>query len=420
MKKNVALEKRFVRLCSKVNFSDAVFQEIEQLLTRHLNWQYIIKFAISQQVVSLIYSNLKQHQKQDLVPAEYVTIMSKKYIAAFGWNILIFDELKHVFNLLHNARIEAAVLKGPVLLETAYKDWGVRKTSDLDILVREQDLDSAKNALLDNGYNYYISEPTEQSRNPLFHHHAIPLCRTKCGPAVELHWNVRVNRMFQININDFWTRAIPGRINGCETMLLSSEDMILHLCVHHFYKFKQIITYREINDIVAVILKYQEVLDWEQILNTSLHYKIASFVYAGLFFADQEIPGIIPAAILAKLKSEYSNEYFTRLYKIHKIEQQFFSISRRLSLSPKFSEKVNHILVYLFPSQQKLCDKYRLPANSNRVYLYRVLHPVIALFNRIIPVLHFGFLFCQKLFFTILNNAGVSRPTSPTTIFNIE
>ncbi|MBN1350556.1 nucleotidyltransferase family protein [candidate division KSB1 bacterium] len=47
----------------------------------------------------------------------------------------LFNTLKEILELLKRSRIEVAVLKGPALIETIYKDWALRWTGDIDLLI---------------------------------------------------------------------------------------------------------------------------------------------------------------------------------------------------------------------------------------------------------------------------------------------
>jgi len=403
-----------------VNPDHSTFQEIQSLISRETDWKCVIEFAISQQVAPLIYYNLKQYKKQDLIPSKYFAILKKKYIAAYAWNVVIFDEMKLVLELFQQAGIAAVVLKGPALLDVVYKDWGVRKTSDIDLLVRMENLNRAQVLLLEHNY-FSVSETSLNSDGTPISHHMAGIRRTYFSPSIELHWTLRSNnKLLHLDIDAIWKRAKPGKINNTDVLLLSPEDMILHLCIHHFYKFKASIAYREINDIVAVIQQFRDELDWEQILENSLRYKIAPLVYAGLFFANQWLPEIIPPAILGALKTEYSNEYFGELYILKKLEEQFYSVSDKLSASEKFSHKLKEIVVSLFPPQQKLCEKYGLSNARKQIYRYRILHPYKMLLKRIIPMVHFGMIFLEKFWDTVLKKTGHAKVLSPTANFSIE
>ncbi len=419
MRNKFATEKKLVRLLSTVIPDETIFQKIESLITSETSCDFLVEFAINQQVASLIYSNLKCFGKQDLIPSDHFALLKEKYIAAYGWNVVIFDELKFVLELFRKEGIETVVLKGPMLLDTVYKDWGVRKTSDLDLLVKKDDMNRARRILHEHNYSSSSKTAMRKDGTPVSHHSA-PMSR-KRRPAIELHWTLRTNnQIIKIEIDEIWDRVKQGKIDKIDALFLSPEDTLLHLCVHHFYKLNTNITYREINDISAVIFRFKERLNWEQLLVNCHKYKLSHFVYAGLFFANEVIPDIIPSEILIALKSEFSPDYFDRLYMAQKVDQQVFSFSRRLSLAENFGNKLRHIFVSLFPSHEKLRNKYRLSQNSKKVYLLSVLHPVIAFFNRIIPVVFYFYLLCRKKSLLMLNKAGFPCPINPATDFNIE
>ena len=69
-----------------------------------------------------------------------------------GRNTIIFNELKTLLKILKHANIDVVLLKGTALIASVYPDLAFRFMSDIDILIRENDLVKARENLLANGY----------------------------------------------------------------------------------------------------------------------------------------------------------------------------------------------------------------------------------------------------------------------------
>lgn len=92
----------------------------------------------------------------------------------------------HLLQLLEQAGVPAMPLKGPGLARALYGDPGVRRSLDIDLLVRPSDLDRALEVVMAAGY--------ERPRDPSYAH-GLPrlhyVLRHRGGlPAVDLHWRV--------------------------------------------------------------------------------------------------------------------------------------------------------------------------------------------------------------------------------------
>ena len=116
---------------------------------------------------------------------------------AFEW------ATRRVAGWLADAGISALPLKGPSLAAAVHGDVGMRATSDVDLLVPEDDLDRAAAHLVEQGF----SAPSDTRRpNGLPDLHLV-LPHADL-PAVELHWRVHwYERAFSA---DMLARAEPG------------------------------------------------------------------------------------------------------------------------------------------------------------------------------------------------------------------
>lgn len=95
------------------------------------------------------------------VPSETIKVLEKIYYSNLARNMLLYDELSKVLSAFKTAEIDVIVLKGVFLAEQIYKNIGLRPMSDIDLLVKEKDLQKAKVEL--NKLMYYptIIFPTQ-------------------------------------------------------------------------------------------------------------------------------------------------------------------------------------------------------------------------------------------------------------------
>ena len=143
---------------------------------------------------------------------------------------LRFHELGGILEDFARIDIEALVLKGAALAETAYENVALRPMGDLDLLVREADLEAAGRALEARGYRVAADEAPD-----LAHHWAYgrPLA-VGVMSAVELHRRPLATPPFDraLPADDLFARSEPTRIADFDTRIPCGADMLLHVAGH--------------------------------------------------------------------------------------------------------------------------------------------------------------------------------------------
>lgn len=136
-------------------------------------------------------------------------------------------ELDYVLSLLSSEGIPAVSLKGPLLARRLFEPPFLRKPSmDLDVAVRQPDLEAACQALLRAGYtlDLPLSEAVALSHHVTFSHPS----RTH----LELHFRLS-HHTLGIPVEEFFERTECVRLpSGLEARVLAHADQLLHLVLH--------------------------------------------------------------------------------------------------------------------------------------------------------------------------------------------
>jgi Uncharacterised nucleotidyltransferase len=120
----------------------------------------------------------------------------------------------------------------------------------------------------------------------------------KSSVPVEIHWHIaRPNRRFTIDIDGFWERAQSNKIAGVEALILSPEDLLLHLC-QHMHKHKLIGGIRPLCDITHVVDYYKDEIDWLEFRTRSFEWGISPYAYLALYLAKDLLAARIPSSFL--------------------------------------------------------------------------------------------------------------------------
>jgi len=147
----------------------------------------------------------------------------QKTLAAFRYSIQK-NELAAICEVLEEARIEFIPLKGSVLRDYYPEGW-MRTSSDIDVLVKGEDIERARDALAEElGYEYV---------DAYTHHWTL---NSPGGVHLELHHALMHNsafEKFEVVLDKFWEHSSPKN-GGYERVV--SDEMFYYFHMAHMAK----------------------------------------------------------------------------------------------------------------------------------------------------------------------------------------
>ncbi|MGH7916072.1 MAG: nucleotidyltransferase domain-containing protein, partial [Candidatus Binataceae bacterium] len=147
-------------------------------------------------------------------------------------NLVHLQELKRIAAAFNNAGIPLIAVKGPVLALLAYGDPLFRVFADLDLLVRERDLERIAAPL---GALDYRSENYNLTAIHSGHFNIVEaeFRNPETAVMVDLHWRLSPRHYaFGPDGDKVFERAIAVDLEGAPVFALTPEDLIIYLCVH--------------------------------------------------------------------------------------------------------------------------------------------------------------------------------------------
>ncbi len=329
------------------------------------DWDAIYQVSEKYRVTPLLYHRLKHLD----VPAPLLKKLKTAYIANHWINTELYRELSKILSTLQQADIPVIVLKGAHIAEKVYGNIALRPMNDLDILIKKTDLFAAEKKLLEMGYTSSRETDIEEI---CAEYHQLPAF-IKPNAAVEIHWTIEYpTSPFTIDVEGLWKRAQPATIAGIETLVLSPEDLLLHLCLHTAYHHIFQFGLRPFYDIWETIRHYD--IDWEQVQHRSHEWDANNSIYLALYLAKTSFDANVP--ILEKLKPAKFDprvESWAREEVLGQFEDLLSppsSVIIEFWKSKHLSEKASIVLNRLFPEREEMAELYLVPPNSPKIYLY--------------------------------------------------
>ena len=327
--------------------TEVASEKIQEALKSQLDWEYIVGSAIHHRVAPLLYYNLEK-TNNGLVPQRVVGMLHETYTEALANSIVASYGLKEVLKAFSDSQLRVIVLKGAALAETIYPDIALRPYCDIDLLILKEDQPRATIKLSQLGYDLLFDYRLGFSQR--FGHQ---LCYVKGDVTVDLHWHITgLPYSKYIAVDRFWKRVVPVSINGIDTLALSPEQLLIHLCLHaskHSYCWLFLLT-----DISEVIRHYRDALDWRLILEESERYRIHFLMRSALRHVEQLFDSPIPAFVLERLDSYRPSSFEARVFDVlaspNITESRKATIAEFLAL-PGVISKARYLYGKLFPSR---------------------------------------------------------------------
>jgi len=123
--------------------------------------------------------------------------------------------------------------KGPTLAVLAYGSLSLRQYEDLDILVRKQEVERARKALLSLGYSPVNAYNESQRASIRMSGHHEQFVNPATRSTIELHWSLNNRSLSRDSFeHHWWENRQSVSIGGVEMRTLGVEQMLLYLCMH--------------------------------------------------------------------------------------------------------------------------------------------------------------------------------------------
>jgi hypothetical protein len=196
-----------------------------------IDWGKLLAFADEHCVRPLLFQNLKA-VCWDAVPPSVRRELEGFCKSNAQKNLLMAGELLRLLRSFNENEVPVVTFKGPTLAEAVYGDLSLREFSDLDLLIRVQDLAKAEDILLDCGYTAQF--PDRDYRNAFLSYHGqYAFRRGQSDLWVDLHWQFSEDGVvFPLRAAEVWPRLIEGTIAGRTVPSLAHDDLGLFLAAH--------------------------------------------------------------------------------------------------------------------------------------------------------------------------------------------
>jgi hypothetical protein len=373
---NISSENKLILALSKITLSEDNISAIDDLILSIKNFDIIYKSSAVLGIGSLVSRHLQRLKQKDAIPKKIITKFDQLYYRSISRNIILYKHFKTIQQTFAVNKIEVIPLKGIFLAETYYKDIGIRQMSDIDLLVKQVDVENCIKLLMNLGYKSVGRVKTEFINNKGGAKHLPTMVLN--GVFVEIHYRILIDDSTDsIDIENYWKNTSSCTLYDTPTLALSPENLLQYLCIHlerHFNEGK--IQLYQFADLLGILQKHEKDFNWDVFMFSCEKNHCNKNVFKVLFLLQKFFAATFPEKI-QQIILHYSNISTENLFisylncqkeKISaQIENQNLKNLRKIrGLKNKFLYLIGDI----FPSQSFMVSRYAITNKQTMFFFY--------------------------------------------------
>ena len=334
-----------------------------------LNWKYLLNISLKYGISPVFYQKLKNTSLKTQIPEDIFLKFKHSYLHTFSSNLKRYNEISSFLTELQNNKIRAILLKGGALAEIIYQDIGLRMMTDIDILVKVEDIEQAEKILKSLGFLQTTIYSSKLSHKLKLHHQ---ISYKKNNLMIELHWNILASHhRFEVNINEFIENSKEISIQNKKSYIFSPENLLQHLSLH----FSHHINTKEFRlswllDIYKVLQFYKEKIDWKYLYENSKKYGFAQIIFENLYLANKYLDAPVEKSFFNHFTQNSINFTFEEnfLYFLYEPNKKLkltanFSYLKKIKKIKGTHYKILYLWQELFPQKKFLKNQYKIENN---------------------------------------------------------
>lgn len=253
----------------------------------------------SQRLLPQLFMNLRGGGAEDPMLESLRDLYRKTWVK----NRLLFRNLAALLRSFRSASIDTLLLKGAALIPLAYRDYGCRPMTDLDLVVPQSRAAAAIELLQGLGWSASLDFP----ETLIGIRHAQEFVDAR-GVRVDLHWNVLQECCGPGESDDFWEEGVAIDVQGVPTRALCPADQLLQVCVHGA-RSTPVQPVNWIADATVVLSSTGDQLDWRRLLVQTDKRRLTVPMRDALEYLHTKLNATIPREVLETLMAARSSRF---------------------------------------------------------------------------------------------------------------
>ncbi len=285
--------------CARMGPESQSKRGIPRLSGDSVDWSQFLVRAVENGMAPNTYLDLRE--LGDAIPVEVCQSLREMYLWNLSHNARLWFALKETVESFNEARVDVIPLKGVFLAQSLHGDIGLRTSSDIDLLVREDDLPRVRDGLLQMGYEPCDRVHSDEFVDRFLRHQGFFQTAPHHLPIyLEIHWSFYLKKPITFDMSSVWGRAVPRRVGGFEFLSLSSSDTLLHLAIN--LRLHGYLGLKLFRDLHQLINQQSKEIDWEYVVTQAEKNGQRLGLYYALLFTKELLDSKVPEPVLERLR----------------------------------------------------------------------------------------------------------------------
>ncbi|MFE4570543.1 nucleotidyltransferase family protein [Paenibacillus chitinolyticus] len=177
-------------------------------------------------ITAQVYHMLKEKGRLGELPLFLQDHLKSKAEATLFQNLLLKTETDRLLRLFEETGLQVLLMKGIYFSERYYGGFGVRGTTDIDLLIQPENLSAAAAIVETLGFERFDESDAS--------HHVVYTREGAAGRlpiTVEIHWGLVEFRTADIDYDLFWSQSLPLQ-NYVHIRRMNDSDTFYSICLH--------------------------------------------------------------------------------------------------------------------------------------------------------------------------------------------
>lgn len=339
-------------------------KDIDQL--QNIDWRLFLDLVHHHRCQPIIYLKLKD-MPETIVPLEIIQALQQTYTKNTFKMLQLSGEMEQISKLFAENEVKTLFLKGPVLAHHLYGDISLRTSKDLDVLVRETDLDKVDALLLASGYVKDGAPSLLNGTKRKTHH--VEYVHSQKKIQIEIHWRLHNPPVNESSFNELWQRRRRSALTSSPVFFLGEEDLFLHLVVHGarhgWFRLRWLVDMDKV---------FQKKLDYQQVKVLMKKLGYAHLVGQAMILSSQLLNTPVNKELKATTEGSRPTKLAEKAYVYICDSKEITSIISYLLSLKSPVQKVGYLMTVAYPSYK---DAKLLPLPKPLHFLYFLLRPFL-------------------------------------------
>ncbi len=379
----ISNEDKLLLLCARTRMNKEIKSQITSLIQKEINWDYLLQRSAKHKLKPLLYQELN-NVCPDSVPQDVMEHLKTYFLKNTHKNLLFMGVLLKILKSFKSHEITAIPYKGPILAIQAYGNLAFREFDDIDIFVSKRDVLDVKDLLISQNFipefelNHlkeikYIESQREQR-----------FWNNDHNITMDIHW--KFSALFFSLPKYFDTLGhdvIITIINDLNVKTLSTEDLLLILCLHNAgHRWMRLSWLCDISELLD-----NKNVNWSELIKKADKLQIKKILLINIYLVSDLLGFKIPKEISTYLESDkniikISNKIKIKIFSeetnLKIFEEIYFCLKLRDNLIFGFKDAVRNLML---PT----------PLEWEKLNLPIILHPIYYIYRPFYIIMRYKF-----------------------------